>query len=73
MWCCKANKKTNSSRLETKVGELCPIPPSIQTVKGIIKQIQTYALSDSIVSIENGISRSIRSFMKTQDNQFVQL
>ena len=23
-WCCKANKKTNSSRLETKKGNLCP-------------------------------------------------
>jgi len=23
-WCCKANNKTNPSRLETKKGELCP-------------------------------------------------
>ena len=23
-WCCKANSKVNSSRLETKVDKLCP-------------------------------------------------
>ena len=40
-------------------------------VKGIIKLTLINALSGDTASIENGILRNIKSFVKTEDNQFV--
>ena len=34
VWCCKANNKTNSSRLETKKGEPCPHSFKCSNFKG---------------------------------------
>ena len=43
------------------------------TVKVIIKPTQIYAHSRSTTLIENSIPRNTRNFMKTKDNQFVQV
>ena len=67
-WCCKANEKTNPSRLETKKKNCALTPSSVWITKGTISQIWTYALSGSINLIENGIQKNIKSFVKVDDN-----
>jgi len=44
-----------------------------QIIKRIIKLAPINTLSGDITSIENSIPRNIKSFMKTEDNPFVQL
>jgi len=39
----------------------------------IIKQIPTNASSGDTSSTENGISRNTKSFLKTEDSQFIHL
>jgi len=45
----------------------------IQTAKVIIKLTQIYAYFGNTASIRNSIPRNTKSFIKTEDNQFVQL
>ena len=48
-------------------------PSNALTAKAIIIPIQTYVHSGSITLIENDTPRNTRSFMKVEDNQFIQL
>ena len=46
---------------------------NVQIVKAIIKPIPINTLSNNTNSTKNSIPRNIRSFVKTEDNQLVQL
>ena len=46
---------------------------SILTARVITKLIVTYTHSGNIILTKNGISKSIKSFMKTETNQSTQL
>ena len=50
-----------------------PTCSNTQTAKTIIKLAPINALSGDTTSTENGIPRNTRSFVKTEDNQFIQL
>ena len=50
-----------------------PTLSSVQIVKVIIRWTLTCIPSRNIGSIVNGMQRSIKSFVKTEDNQFIYL